>query len=153
MRLLAACFLLLAAPAAAQTPAPAPRGSMTRPADLPPPPRAEQRPYSFERHGVRVEDPYHWLRDSSYPTVDDEDVLSYLRAENAYFEAAGGSRRTTAPFRSATATGSIGGRSRPARSTAPGIAGPPAAAAISRPSWTRRRRPRASNITEWARSR
>lgn len=61
---------------------------MTRPADLPPAPRAEQRPYSFERHGVRVEDPYHWLRDSSYPTIDDEDVLSYLRAENSYFEAA-----------------------------------------------------------------
>ena len=37
---------------------------------------------------MRVEDPYHWLRDPGYPTVDDEDVLSYLRAENAYFEAA-----------------------------------------------------------------
>ena len=36
----------------------------------------------------RVEDPYHWLKDQSYPTVDDEDVLAYLRAENAYFEAA-----------------------------------------------------------------
>ncbi|MGE0179474.1 MAG: S9 family peptidase, partial [Sphingomonas sp.] len=94
MRLLAVCFLLFAAPAAAQaqTPAPpapaTPRGSMTSPADLPAPPRAEARPYSFERHGIRVEDPYHWLRDSSYPTVDDEDILSYLRAENAYFEAA-----------------------------------------------------------------
>ena len=55
---------------------------------LPAPPRAEQRPYSYERHGVRVEDPYAWLRDQSYPKVDDEDVLSYLRAENAYFEAA-----------------------------------------------------------------
>jgi oligopeptidase B len=88
MRLLAAALLLLAVPAAAQPPIPAPRGSMTTPADLPPPPRAEQRPHSFERHGIRVEDPYHWLRDSSYPTVDDADVLSYLRAENAYFEAA-----------------------------------------------------------------
>ena len=56
--------------------------------ELPAPPRAEQRPYSFERHGIRVEDPWHWLKDDSYPTVDDEDVLSYLRAENAYFEAA-----------------------------------------------------------------
>jgi oligopeptidase B len=80
MRLLAACLLLLAAPAAAQTPPPAPRGPMTRSTELPPPPRAEQRPYSFERHGIRVEDPY--------PTVDDEDILSYLRAENAYFDAA-----------------------------------------------------------------
>jgi len=55
---------------------------------LPPPPIAEQRPYSFERHGITVQDPYHWLKDQSYPIVDDADVLSYLRAENAYFEAA-----------------------------------------------------------------
>ncbi|MDQ4086409.1 MAG: S9 family peptidase [Pseudomonadota bacterium] len=61
---------------------------MTRTSDLPPPPRAEQRPHAFERHGIRIEDPYHWLKDQSYPTIDDEDVLSYLRAENAYFEAA-----------------------------------------------------------------
>ena len=26
------------------------------------PPVAEQRPHSFERHGIRVEDPYHWLQ-------------------------------------------------------------------------------------------
>ena len=51
-------------------------------------PVAEQRPHSFERHGISVEDPYHWLKDPSYPTVDDADVLAYLRAENAYFEAA-----------------------------------------------------------------
>ena len=56
--------------------------------DLPPPPRAEQRPYSYERHGVRVEDPWHWLRDPGYPEVKDEDVLGYLKAENAFFEAA-----------------------------------------------------------------
>jgi oligopeptidase B len=55
---------------------------------LPDPPRAEQRPYSFERHGHVIEDPYHWLRDPAYPTVEDEDVLAYLKAENAYFEAA-----------------------------------------------------------------
>ena len=55
---------------------------------LPAPPRAEQRPYSYERHGIRVEDPYAWLRDKGYPTVDDKDVLDYLKAENAYFEAA-----------------------------------------------------------------
>ncbi|WP_114953548.1 S9 family peptidase [Sphingosinicella terrae] len=61
---------------------------MTRTAELPAPPVAEQRPFSFERHGRTVQDPWHWLRDESYPTVDDEDVLSYLRAENAYFEAA-----------------------------------------------------------------
>ena len=62
--------------------------SMAAQAQLPPPPVAPQRPYSFERHGVRVDDPWHWLKDQSYPVVDDEDVLAYLRAENAYYEAA-----------------------------------------------------------------
>ena len=57
-------------------------------ANLPAPPKAEQRPYSYERHGVRVDDPYAWLRDKEYPTVNDQDVLDYLKAENAYFEAA-----------------------------------------------------------------
>ena len=52
------------------------------------PPRAEQRPYRYERHGQVVEDPWHWLRDPGYPEVSDRDVLGYLAAENAYFEAA-----------------------------------------------------------------
>ncbi|MEA3035958.1 MAG: oligopeptidase [Sphingomonadales bacterium] len=56
--------------------------------DLPPAPRAEPRPYSYERHGKRIEDPWHWLRDPGYPNVTDKDVLAYLEAENAYFEAA-----------------------------------------------------------------
>ena len=51
------------------------------------PPRAEQRSHSFEHHGIRVEDPYHWIRDPGYPEVTDPDVLDYLKAENAYFEA------------------------------------------------------------------
>ena len=55
---------------------------------LPAPPRAEPRPYRYERHGHTIEDPYAWLRDPLYPKVEDEDVLAYLRAENAYFEAA-----------------------------------------------------------------
>ena len=84
MRPLIAALLLLAAPAAAQTQS----ETMTAETSLPPPPVAPQRPYSYERHGVRMEDPYHWLKDESYPTVDDPDVLSYLRAENAYYEAA-----------------------------------------------------------------
>ncbi len=50
------------------------------------PPVAEQRPYSYQRHGYSVSDPYHWLKDQSYPTVDDEDVLNYLKAENRWFE-------------------------------------------------------------------
>ncbi|RIX32735.1 S9 family peptidase [Sphingomonas edaphi] len=61
---------------------------MSTTSTLPAPPRAEQRPHSYERHGVRVEDPYAWLRDKEYPTVNDKDVLNYLKAENAYFEAA-----------------------------------------------------------------
>ncbi|MEA3041222.1 MAG: oligopeptidase, partial [Sphingomonadales bacterium] len=56
--------------------------------ELPEPPRAEQRPYRYERHGVTIEDPWHWLRDPSYPNVRDEAVLRYLKEENAYFEAA-----------------------------------------------------------------
>jgi len=59
---------------------------MDKPASLPTPPKAEQRPYSYERHGVTIEDPWHWLRDSKYPNVDDPDVLTYLKEENAYFE-------------------------------------------------------------------
>jgi oligopeptidase B len=58
------------------------------PMSLPAPPCAEKRPFSYERHGVTVEDPYHWLRDPGYPDVADPDILSYLEAENAYFEAA-----------------------------------------------------------------
>jgi oligopeptidase B len=76
MRLLIAAFLL------------AESYSMPAQAQLPPPPVAAQRPYSFERHGVRIEDPWHWLKDQSYPVVDDADVLAYLNAENAYYEAA-----------------------------------------------------------------
>jgi oligopeptidase B len=86
MRLLIIAALIAAAPALAQTPQS--RGTMTTTADLPPPPRAEQRPHSYERHGVKVEDPYAWLRDAGYPKVDDKDVLDYLKAENSYFEAA-----------------------------------------------------------------
>ena len=127
MRHIAVCLMLIAAPVAAWSQAP--RDTMTKTTTtLPPPPVAEQRPYSFERHGVTVQDPYHWLKDQSYPTVDDEDVLSYLRAENAYFEAAMAPHRplietlfqemrgripeddSSVP-QSATATGFIGGRS------------------------------------------
>jgi oligopeptidase B len=59
---------------------------MDKPVSLPSPPLAEPRPYSYERHGVTIEDPWHWLRDPKYPEVDDPDVLAYLHAENAYFE-------------------------------------------------------------------
>ncbi|HEV2080497.1 MAG TPA: S9 family peptidase [Allosphingosinicella sp.] len=50
------------------------------------PPVAEKRPHSYTRHGYTIVDPYFWMKDQSYPKIDDEDVLAYLKAENAYFE-------------------------------------------------------------------
>ena len=51
------------------------------------PPVAEKREHSYSHHGITISDPYHWLKDQSYPVVDDEDVLDYVKAENAWFEA------------------------------------------------------------------
>ncbi len=51
------------------------------------PPVAATRPHTFTRHGITIEDPWAWLRDPNYPDVTDPDVLAYLEAENAYFEA------------------------------------------------------------------
>ncbi|WP_017664372.1 S9 family peptidase [Porphyrobacter sp. AAP82] len=51
------------------------------------PPVAAKRPHTYTVHGITVEDPYDWLYDKSYPTVDDAQVLDHLKAENAYFEA------------------------------------------------------------------
>ena len=66
MRHIAVCLMLIAAPVAAWSQAS--RETMTKTTTtLPPPPVAEQRPYSFERHGVTVQDPYHWLKDQSLP--------------------------------------------------------------------------------------
>ena len=67
---------------ALQTAGAKPLNSMSAPT----PPVAERRPYSYSRHGYMIEDPYHWLKDESYPNVDDKDVLAYLNAENGYFE-------------------------------------------------------------------
>ncbi|WP_336973676.1 S9 family peptidase [Sphingobium aromaticiconvertens] len=62
---------------------------MTNASTPPPgPPSAAKRPHSFERHGIKVEDQWAWLRDPGYPDVKDKDVLSYLKAENAWFEGA-----------------------------------------------------------------
>ncbi|MET0239526.1 MAG: S9 family peptidase [Sphingobium sp.] len=52
------------------------------------PPRAPQRPHSATFHGRTLSDPWAWLRDPGYPEVTDKDVLSYLEAENTWFEAA-----------------------------------------------------------------
>lgn len=51
------------------------------------PPIAKRRSHRFTHHGITVEDPYHWLKDPGYPDVTDPDILGYLKAENAYFEA------------------------------------------------------------------
>ncbi|MGE5953573.1 MAG: S9 family peptidase, partial [Qipengyuania vulgaris] len=51
------------------------------------PPIAEKRDHSYSHHGITIADPYHWMKDQSYPTIDDEDVLEHLKAENAWFEA------------------------------------------------------------------
>ena len=51
------------------------------------PPVAEKREHTYTHHGITISDPYDWLYDKSYPEIDDEDVLDYVRAENAYFEA------------------------------------------------------------------
>ncbi len=56
--------------------------------DLSAPPVAEKRSHSATHHGITIEDPYHWMKDQSYPVIDDADVLAHLEAENAYFEAA-----------------------------------------------------------------
>jgi oligopeptidase B len=55
---------------------------------LPPPPVAAVRPHASTAHGVTIEDPYHWLKDPAYPTVETPEILDYLKAENAYFDAA-----------------------------------------------------------------
>ncbi len=51
------------------------------------PPIAPPKPYRYTRHGITVEDPYHWLRDPDYPKVTQPEILAYLNAENRYFEA------------------------------------------------------------------
>ena len=56
-------------------------------------PVADARPSSYTLHGLTVEDPYRWLKDDSFPAVDDQDVLAYLQAENAYSKAIMAPRR------------------------------------------------------------
>jgi oligopeptidase B len=55
--------------------------------DVPVPPVAKQIPHETVRHGVTMTDPFHWLKDQGYPKIDDQPVLDYLNAENAYFDA------------------------------------------------------------------
>ena len=78
---LSAAALALGAPLHAQT---SEGTQVTQPTS---PPTAEKRDHSYSHHGITIADPYHWLKDQSYPTVDDEDVLEHLKAENTWFEA------------------------------------------------------------------
>ena len=51
-------------------------------------PVAARKPHSYAAHGITIGDPYAWLRDPGYPEVTDTEILDYLKAENAWFEAA-----------------------------------------------------------------
>ncbi len=51
------------------------------------PPVAKRLAHRCTHHGVTLEDPYHWLKDPAYPEVNDAEIIEYLKAENAYFEA------------------------------------------------------------------
>lgn len=50
------------------------------------PPIAKKIPYSFEIHGQKIEDEYHWLRGENWPErITDKEILGYLTEENDYF--------------------------------------------------------------------
>ncbi len=57
---------------------------MTAQKNIPAPPVAKKVSHVFEEHGNKRIDNYHWLRDDSRSRPD---VLEYLKAENAYYEA------------------------------------------------------------------
>ena len=63
-------------PPRTSSPVPEPRSQTAQP------PRASRKPFQFELHGQKIDDPYAWLREREAP-----EVLDYLRAENAYTEA------------------------------------------------------------------
>jgi oligopeptidase B len=50
-------------------------------------PRAQQRPHSSTWHGETLSDPWSWLRDAGYPTVENPEILAYLEEENRWFKA------------------------------------------------------------------
>ncbi len=62
-------------------------GQSTEEEEMPQPPVAETRSHTYEHHEIKLNDPYHWLKDQSYPDVDDKDVLEYLEKENEYYAA------------------------------------------------------------------
>jgi oligopeptidase B len=50
-------------------------------AQVPETPVAPTKPYSFDFHGKRIEDPYFWMKDKK-----NSEVIKYLNSENAYRE-------------------------------------------------------------------
>ena len=61
--------------------------------DRPEPPRRRTAALAFEAHGVRIDDPWAWLRDPAYPKVEDPAVLGHLAAENALLRGGDGAAR------------------------------------------------------------
>ncbi|NTS77117.1 S9 family peptidase [Catenovulum sp. SM1970] len=49
-------------------------------------PVADKKSYTAQYHDFKLSDDYNWLKDKSYPEINDEPVLDYLKEENAYFE-------------------------------------------------------------------
>lgn len=49
------------------------------------PPKPAQKPHTIRAHGEVLDDPYWWMKDPGYPNVSDEEILSHLKDENAYF--------------------------------------------------------------------
>ena len=49
-------------------------------------PVAKQIPFQQSHHGRTLNDPYYWLKDQGYPTVDDQPIIAYLEEENAYYQ-------------------------------------------------------------------
>lgn len=81
----AIALTISAAPAFATTEPTSQKADMTD--KIVQPPVAEKRPHTATYHGETISDDYHWLRDQSYPVIDDTDILDHVKAENAYFEA------------------------------------------------------------------
>lgn len=79
---------LIFAISALSSPAIAQKEAMTKKAtEQIKPPIAAKRPHQATYHGVTLTDDYYWLKDQSYPTIDDTEILTHVKAENAYFEA------------------------------------------------------------------
>jgi len=49
-------------------------------------PAADKVPFEAKHHLRTLSDHYHWLKDQSYPTVDDKQVIRYLEQENEYYQ-------------------------------------------------------------------